>query len=247
MSKEEAHKMVELDDVGVQLEDGEEEDLLEYDDELVEESSSSEANIRNVAEVLMTSKMPKVTVKYKDTTFLLFISEDEDESNYPIMCENAALYQRPMGEFMESIRKFMGNRFGMLAFATKELVLQLKSLDLTLFEDNVYNNHISFSDIYTVFKILKERSESNFETDIPTHLTIELSTRPRFVSRYNALVELTESSATLKNIKPFSNDETHPLILDDNDQSVHHNTSEVIVMDIDDEEGEEFEDQSSHT
>lgn len=241
MSEEEAHKTVEVDDVGVQLDEGDEEDLLEYDDELVEEQPS-DARIRNVAETLMKSELPKVTVEYKDATFLLFTSDDKNESNNPIICENAALYQRPMGEFMESIRKFMGNRFGRLAFATKELVLQLKSLDLTLFEDNVYNNHISFSDVYTIFKILKERSESNFETDIPTHLAIELSTRPRFVSRYNALVELTESSATLKNIKPFSNDETHPLIVDDNDQYTHQNTSEVIVMDIDDDVGEDSED-----
>lgn len=241
MSEEEGHKIVELDDVGVQLDEGDEEDLLEYDDEPVEEQSS-DAHIRNVAENLMKSELPKVTVKYKDSTFLLFTSEEENESSQPIICENAALYQRPMGEFIESVRKFMGNRFGGLTFATKELVLQIKSLDLTLFEDNVYNNHISFSDVYTIFKILKERSESNFEADIPTHLTIELSTRPRFVSRYNALVELTESSATLKNIKPFSNDETHPLILDDNDQAVHQHTSEVIVMDIDDDEGEDSED-----
>ena len=138
MSEEEAHKIVELDDVGVQLDEGDEEDLLEYDDELVEEQSS-DAHIRNVAENLMKSELPKVTVKYKDSTFLLFTSEEENESNQPIICENAALYQRPMGEFIESVRKFMGNRFGRLAFATKELVLQLKSLDLTLFEDNVYN------------------------------------------------------------------------------------------------------------
>ncbi|CAI6494401.1 AIS_HP2_G0016910.mRNA.1.CDS.1 [Saccharomyces cerevisiae] len=244
MSREEAHNRVELDDVGVQLDEDDEEDLLEYNDEVAEEQSS-DANIRNVAETLMKKKLPKVTVEYEDTTFLLFASEDEGEINNPIICENTALYQRPMGEFMESIRQFMGSRYGSLAFATKELVLRLRSLDLTLFEDNVYNNHISFNDVYTIFKILKERSESDFETDIPTHLAIELTTRPRFVSRYNALVELTESSATLKNIKPFSNDETHPLILDDNDQPVHQNTSEVIVMDIDDDGEGGPEDQDS--
>ncbi|CAI4062375.1 hypothetical protein SUVZ_07G0100 [Saccharomyces uvarum] len=242
MSEEEAHNRVELDDVGVQLEDYDEEDLLEYDDEASEEQSP-DADVRNAAETLMKSKLPKVTVMYESATFLLFETEDENESNHPIICENSALYQRPMGEFMESIRQFMGSRYGRLTFATKELVLQMKSLDLTLFEDNVYNNHISFNDVYTIFKILKERSEADFETDIPTHLAIELTTRPRFVSRYNALVELTESSATLKNIKPFSNDETHPLILDDNDQSVHQNTSEVIVMDIEDDGEEDFQDE----
>lgn len=240
MSEEEAHNRVELDDVGVQLEEYDEEDLLEYDDEEASEEQSPDAEVRNAAETLMKSKLPKVTVMYENATFLLFEMEDENESNHPIICENSALYQRPMGEFMESIRQFMGSRYGRLTFATKELVLQMKSLDLTLFEDNVYNNHISFNDVYTIFKILKERSESDFETDIPTHLVIELTTRPRFVSRYNALVELTESSATLKNIKPFSNDETHPLILDDNDQSVHQNTSEVIVMDIEDDGEEDF-------
>ncbi|CAI4061739.1 hypothetical protein N7582_001945 [Saccharomyces uvarum] len=242
MSEEEAHNRVELDDVGVQLEEYDEEDLLEYDDEASEEQSP-DADVRNAAEALLKSKLPKVTVMYENDTFLLFDTEDENESNYPIICENSALYQRPMGEFMESIRQFMGNRYGRLTFATKELVLQMKSLDLTLFEDNVYNNHISFNDVYSVFKILKERSESDFETGIPTHLAIELTTRSRFVSRYNALVELTESSATLKNIKPFSNDETHPLILDDNDQSAHQNTSEVIVMDTEDDGEEGFEDE----
>lgn len=96
MSEEEAHKTVEVDDVGVQLDEGDEEDLLEYDDELVEEQPS-DARIRNVAETLMKSELPKVTVEYKDTTFLLFTSDDKNESNNPIICENAALYQRPMG------------------------------------------------------------------------------------------------------------------------------------------------------
>ena len=55
MSEEEAHKTVEVDDVGVQLDEGDEEDLLEYDDELVEEQPS-DAHIRNVAETLMKSE-----------------------------------------------------------------------------------------------------------------------------------------------------------------------------------------------
>ncbi|CAR31098.1 hypothetical protein ZYGR_0P04040 [Zygosaccharomyces rouxii] len=249
------------DDVGVALVD-EEEDLLEYDNSMSssgeqegsdrEEAGNGNANgsedkvhvvsdneIRQAAEQLLQHKLPQVFIEYNGHGFLLFDCEEKDQLqfNLPVICEDTKGFVHGCNELFNLIRRFLEDYHGKLSFVSKELILELPCLDLTLCEDNVYNSQITFSDITTIFDILRQRSLENLETDVPECIRGTVSTRPRFVSRYNTLVELTQSSATLKNIKPFQNDETHPLVLDDNGlPSTHGQTKEVVVMNLEEDE-----------
>lgn len=200
---------------------------------------SNSDNIRDAAESLLSQPISKVLVNYETDTYLLFkLEEKKDEENiedttpeFQIICHDTTISANPINVLMASIRQFLESRHGKLAFGSKEILLRIDSLDIEICEDNAYNKHISFNDIQTIFNILKERSETAEEDCIPECLIATISLRQRFVSRYNALVELTESSATLKNIRPFSNDEGHPVILDDNMPSY-----EKIVVNLEDDD-----------
>lgn len=236
------------DEVQVSLVD-DEEDLLEYDDtpdESPAEGSKGSANevdsgeIRKAAEILLRREVPYVTVSYGTDVFLLFDCETKNEITgvTSIICEKESdLYDSCNGLFT-TLRRFLERFYGSLTFLSKEILLEIPCLDFILCEDNVYNSQITFDDIATIFRILKERSEKNLEQNIPQLLETKITVRPRFVSRYNALVELTQSSATLGNIKPFKNDSSHPLVLDDPAVAA----GETVVMDVDkdDEEDKEY-------
>ena len=249
---------VEVDGVVVPVRgEDEDEDLLEYEDNSGEEgegegqsgegivdqlnpqsNTTANAEVRQAAESLLKKQLPKVLVHYQDDKFLLFNyddARDDDEEAYPIICENTKYNNGSCTELLASVRKFLETYYNRILFGSKEILFEIPALDLTLCEDNIYNNQITFSDIETIFRILRERSMANSEEDVPLCLEANISTRPRFVSRYNALVELTESTASLKNIKPFSNSENNPLVLDDNEPSVS-NPPDSIVMDLDEDE-----------
>lgn len=242
-------------DVGVALVD-EEEDLLEYDNSMSDGDQDSgtenetnervhvvsDSEIRQAAETLLKQKLPKVLVKYNDDQFLLFECDDKEQVSgvKTIICEGSKAFSHSCNELFSAIRHFLERFYGKIAFVSKELLLDLPCLDLTLCEDNVYNSQITFSDITTIFNVLKERSEHNSELNIPDCIMGAITIRPRFVSRYNTLVELTQSSATLSNIKPFKNDETHPLVLDDN-MPISAQQKDSLIMNLD-EDGEVGED-----
>ncbi|CCD26897.1 Rmr1p NDAI_0I03290 [Naumovozyma dairenensis CBS 421] len=247
---------VEVDGISVSVTDDEDEDLLEYDDNSIEEEvsepthnnkdnndSSNINEARAIAETLLKKKLPKIIVYFEDDTFLLFdydLSQDNDDltvsdNTFPIICDNPRFFNTSCTEFMASVRRFLEKYYNGVLFNSKEILMDIPALDLTLCEDNLYNNQISFNDIETIFRILKERSIANSELRVPAYMEIRIQTRPRFVSRYNALVELTEGAATLQNIKPFSNNEDDPLILDDNELSAV-NQGEKIVMDLDEDD-----------
>ncbi|CCF60358.1 hypothetical protein KAFR_0J02940 [Kazachstania africana CBS 2517] len=212
-------------------EDTDEEDLLGYEETFDEEAVDDDA-IRDAASSLLMEVTSKILVHYKDDSFLLFKYEKEgsnEDEGYTVMLEDPKLSNTPCNTLMSQIRSFLERHYNKLMFNSKEILLDIPVLDITINEDNIYNNQISFADIQTIFKILKERSENNHEMELPECLEATITLKPRFVSRYNALVELTESSATLSNIKPFSNNEDNPVILDDT-------ASEVIVMELDENE-----------
>ncbi|QLG74627.1 hypothetical protein HG535_0G05100 [Zygotorulaspora mrakii] len=237
-------------DVSVSLVDQDvDEDLLEYDEGKNESSNYddggrnglvnvvSEDDIRKAAEVLLQKPSPKVFLKYHEDTFFLFDcnndpDNNEDEEVIPIILEDPKEIHQNFTNLFVSIRHFLESYYGKLAFMSKEILFDIPSLDIKLCEDNVYNSQITFNDIHTIFSILKERSDAESETEVPPFLEALITTRTRFVSRYNALVELAQSSGTFKNIQPFSNDKTHPLILDD---GVGAPESQVIIMSVDDE------------
>ncbi|QLL33084.1 hypothetical protein HG536_0D06070 [Torulaspora globosa] len=229
----------------------EEEDLLGYDD-VPEEGSEDELEsgsngtdqieARKAAEMLLKKEKPCVTVSYETDLFLLF--DCDDQTGLPnvssIICEKESDLHDSCSGLFASLRRFLEEFYGSLSFLSKELLLDIPCLDIVLCEDNIYNGQITFDDIATIFKILKERSERNMEHNIPRWLETRLTVRPRFVSRYNALVELTQTSATLGNIKPFTNDSSNPLVLDDTSTPAVA-VVETVTMDVDDEDegGEE--------
>lgn len=227
-----------------------EEDLLNYDsdNDMDVQEDENLSNIRQVANELLQKPVSKVVINYNSDRFLLFdykkdknlnnrddVDSNNADTSYHVICSDNQVNSQPSNVLMATIRQFLEGYYGKLKFTTKEIVLNIPSLDITLFEDNVYNNQVTFEDIQTIFRILKSRSEQNNEAHIPEFLTGNIELRTRFVARYNTLVELTESSATLQNIRPFSNDKSHPLILDDNTVDVQ----ETVVMNIDDEEKED--------
>lgn len=249
------------DNIQVSLVD-EEEDLLEYDDTPEDEGGAEEeeeeegdsygadsSDIRKAAQLLLKKENPCVTVSYGADLLLLFAcAEQENLPNVTsTICEKESdLYESCSGLFT-SLRRFLERFYGTLSFLSKELLLEIPCLDIVLCEDNIYNSQITFEDIVTIFKILKERSEKNGEQNVPPRLETKLAVRPRFVSRYNALVELTQSSATLGHIKPFTNDSSNPLVLDDTNTTAAP-VGETVVMDVDNEDEEvDNEDMDSRT
>lgn len=246
MEAERGNNDLVINDTGVVVDDENidqmEEDLLNYDsdNEMAEASSADEdrdSNIRQVAKSLLQKPANKVLLTYGTDTFLLYDCQETDNNDensttaYPIICRNNDINTDPSNILMSSIRHFLEAYYNKIKFATKEILVNFPALDISLCEDNIYNNQISFEDIQTVFQILKSRSEANNEPNVPSCLMGNIELRPRFVSRYNTLVELTESTATLKNIRPFSNDESHPVLLDD----FNADSNEVVVMNIDDD------------
>ncbi|EDO15625.1 hypothetical protein Kpol_489p6 [Vanderwaltozyma polyspora DSM 70294] len=176
---------------------------------------SIEDQIKEAAKALLKKKIPTIVILYEGTRFLLFNSDEPEAELAAIVCEDESMLHQNCGTLMKVLREFMENYYGKLHFVTKELMMEIPCLELTLCEDNIYNEKITFNDILSIFEILRERSIERGENGIPDHLNVQIAVRPRFVSRYNSLVELTESDASLSNIKPFSNDECNPLVLDD--------------------------------
>lgn len=248
--------MTEDREVQVSLED-EDDDLLEYEDSVGEYESEkasgmsneddvglvSDDKAREAAELMLKTVPPCIYVLYEDDSFLLFECEQEGDhtATLPIICEDDVQLHASCNGMFTAVRRFLEKYYGSLPFISKELLLEIPCLDITLCEDNAYNNQITFEDIATIFKILKERSESNSEPNVPPHMEIRISVRPRFVSRYNALVELTQSSASLGNIRPFTNDKSHPVVLDDSNIALE-SSEKPVTMNIDEEDAEKAAD-----
>jgi len=201
------------------------ENLVEesFDHESDEEMLDSE-EIRDTAKILMRKLPSKFLLQYEEDTFLLFDYDESDETHendndsqnsYPIICEDIDACHESFKSLLIIIRKFMQGYYTGVTLGAKEIVVSIPILDLIIYEDNMYNDQVTFNDLETIFQTLQKRSLENNEESIPKYLSGIITTRPRFVSRYNTLVELTEGTATLKNIKPFFNDEDNPVVLDD--------------------------------
>ncbi|SMN18036.1 similar to Saccharomyces cerevisiae YGL250W RMR1 Protein required for meiotic recombination and gene conversion [Maudiozyma saulgeensis] len=205
---------------------------------LVEESFGNDSDeemvdsdkIRDTAKLLLRKLPSKFLLQYEDDMFLLFDYDENDDDNesqendndsqnsYPIICEDIDACHESFKHLLIVIRKFIQGYYNGVTLGAKEIVISIPILDLIIYEDNMYNDQVSFNDLETIFQTLRKRSLIEKEDNIPKYLSGVITTRPRFVSRYNTLVELTEGSATLKNIKPFFNDEDNPVVLDDEDE-----------------------------
>ncbi|SCU87923.1 LANO_0D00518g1_1 [Lachancea nothofagi CBS 11611] len=228
----------------------------EDDDSIIDIISESE--VYEAAKQLLNTKAPQIKVCYKDEVFLLLGEYDGDNAKdgdnqqgwdkSRLICEDSADLHRGCNVVFGRIRLFLENLRGGLDLLSRELLMEFPDLDLVMEEDNMYNKDITMNDVVSIFKILKDNSIKKCVPDVPTFLTIDVNTRPRFVSRYNSLVELLSGDATFSNIQVFTNDKSHPVVLDDNEQAELKGT-EVIVMSSDEEKDgiEESNDNSSGT
>lgn len=198
----------------------------------------SDSEVQEAARQLLRSKPPKITVEYQGEEYLLFQEYDGDNAagdnpRVAICCDSADLH-RGCDVLMARIRSFLQGIYGTIGFAAREIVLDIPDLELTINEDNRYSKDITMNDIVSIFKILKDNSIKRFEQDVPAYIKSEIKTNPRFVSRYNMLVEMVNSDATFSNTKAFSNDKCNPLVVDDGDKVINNASingePEVIVM-----------------
>ncbi|CEP62993.1 Rmr1p LALA0_S06e08570g [Lachancea lanzarotensis] len=198
----------------------------------------SESEVNEAAKQLLSAKAPQIRVNYKDGDFLLLGEYDGDNAgewdSSKIICKDSADLHRGCHIVFGRLRLFLQNTNRPLDLLSRELQMEFPDLDLTLEEDNMYNKDITINDIVSMFKILKDNSIKKCEPNVPTIITVNVSTKSRFVSRYNSLVEMLTGEATFSNIRVFSNDESHPVLLDDGEQPESKET-EVIVMSSDDE------------
>ncbi|SCU95599.1 LADA_0G16446g1_1 [Lachancea dasiensis] len=201
----------------------------------------SESEVNEAAKQLLNAKAPQIKVNYKGDTFLLLGEYDGDNGQEwdkkMLICEDTADLHRGCNVIFGRIRVFLQNLRGGLDLLSRELQMEFPDLDLRMEEDNMYNKDITINDIVSIFKILKDNSIKKCEPNVPTFLTINVSTKGRFVSRYNSLVELLSDNATFSTIRVFSNDQSHPVVLDDTEQP-DSNNKEVIIMSSDDEKGD---------
>ncbi|SCV04749.1 LAME_0H20934g1_1 [Lachancea meyersii CBS 8951] len=216
--------------------DDKNEDRDDDEDSIIDIVSESEVN--EAAKQLLSAKSPQIRVNYRDETFLLLGEYDGDNAGEweasKVICKDSADLHRGCHVVFGRIRLFLQNIQRGLDLLSRELQMEFPDLDLVMEEDNMYNKDITINDVVSIFKILKDNSIKKCEADVPTSLTINVSTKPRFVSRYNSLVEMLSGDATFANIQVFSNDQSHPVLLDDADQPENKKT-EYIIMSSDDE------------
>ncbi|CCE64211.1 hypothetical protein TPHA_0G03710 [Tetrapisispora phaffii CBS 4417] len=221
-------RIQEIEDIDVDVEESEpiyatksdeslQSDSLVNDDYENEENAINGVDISSIAAQLLQSKsLPKIVIRYENTDFLLFNCDDSNDEVISILCEDVSLVNAECLELLKHIRLSLERYYGKLAFMSKEMYLHIPSLDLTINEDNLYNNKISMNDIISIYEILRGRSLDRNEANVPDHLLVELKLRQRFLNRYNSLVELTENDeASLLNIVPFSNNQSDPVVLED--------------------------------
>lgn len=192
----------------------------------------AEERLKDTANLLLQSTIPRpeILVIFQNDIYQLFADDKFDPGSthweyhgsrklYKGQLMNIKFLHAKFSDLISEIRKVFESNYGRLPFQTNEIVCRIPSLDLIISEDNVYGERITLQDVYNIYQILSERSKvkEDFASDVIFSLEIELQSR--FVSKYNALVELTENDGTLENIKPFKNNPDSPLVLSEEDSS----------------------------
>ncbi|SCU86323.1 LAMI_0D01552g1_1 [Lachancea mirantina] len=200
----------------------------------------SDSEVYEAAKQLLNAKPPQILIWYKGQPNLLFREYDGDSgevvSGQNVICDDASDIHRGCNTIFARVRLHLQREYGALELMSRELLLDFPALDLTMEEDNMYNKSITMNDVISIFKLLRDNSIKKCETNVPSFLEINVTTRPRFVARYNALVDLIGGEATFSHVKVYSNDKTHPVVVDDAEQHVEQTgDAEVIVMTSDEE------------
>ncbi|KAL6935066.1 uncharacterized protein HGUI_01663 [Hanseniaspora guilliermondii] len=203
---------------------------------LDDEESSEDSN-----SILVGSRsVPKVMIKFKKGKYGMY-------ANVPVQRGCEATLQH----FTDKVEKSFENmdvifstiKKSLLQFtpsselANNEMIVYVKELDLTLEEDNKYNKNITLQDLCSIYRSLSENTKT-LNDEYTEILTFEVSTKKRFLNRYNELVELVDNRGNLTHIKKFSNDSGHPVVLDDENDD---NSIDKRIINITGSPGDEDE------
>ena len=210
-------------------------DLMDSDEELRNQLSGLHGQ---VSELLPMEDIPTATLEYDGVIYPLFTEQQPEADvggHIPGVVEDKSLIHTEFNVFIGAIRLFLQRKYGVLSLASKEIFVEFPDLGLQLNEDNVYVKRMTMDDILSIFKTLRKNSIKNEEPNIPDTIRTVVSLRPRFVSRYNDLVEIMDNSGSFATAHGFSNDESHPVVVDEinNNNMQVADRSEIIVMDSD--------------
>lgn len=182
-----------------------------------EESSEDSNNI-----LLGSRSVPKVKIIFKKAKYGLYANvpvQKGCEATLQHFTDKVEKSFENMDVICTTIKKSLLQYTPSSELANNEMVIYVKELDLTLEEDNKYNKNITLQDLCSIYRSLLENTKS-LDDEYTEVLTFEITTKKRFLNRYNELVELVDNKGNLTHIKKFTNDSGHPVILDDeNDDS----------------------------
>ena len=151
-----------------------------------------------------------IYLNYFSYKFLLF-PYDEDPDTHCIY-ENEDYLQKSIEEFFALLREDQQLNEVEPFLISEEIILTIPQFEnLKMTEDNLYCRDISIGDFVSLFRRLSDSTKN--KTKIPKQLTFELTTQPRFITKYNALVDNSQDSTNggFDHIHIEENDEDGPV------------------------------------
>ncbi|EER34749.1 predicted protein [Candida tropicalis MYA-3404] len=168
-----------------------------------------ETELTTTGESTNFQKIP-IYLNYFSYKFLLF-PYDEDPDTHCIY-ENEDYLQKSIEEFFASLREDQQLNEVEPFLISEEIILTIPQFEnLKMTEDNLYCRDISIGDFVSLFRRLSDSTKN--KTKIPKQLTFELTTQPRFITKYNALVDNSQDSTNggFDHIHIEENDEDGPV------------------------------------
>ncbi|KAI5969379.1 hypothetical protein CANMA_001446 [Candida margitis] len=138
------------------------------------------------------AKIP-IFLNHNNAKFLLFRTESEDASS-PVF-EDEKSEDITLEEFFGILRTIPEFDFSL----SEEIILSIPQLGgITVTEDNVYCKDLQLSDFLDVYYKLCDCTTQ--KEKVPTHLDFTLTTQPRFIMKYNSLVDTVKQKGGFDNI-----------------------------------------------
>lgn len=197
------------------------------EDDINVDSSDASSSI-----LMGTRSVPQVCIRYKKARYGLFsnvpVSKDSDSTLQHLSIRTEISFE-PINVIFKIIRESLQLYSPSTELSNSELSFNAVELDLELQEDNMYNKNITLQDIVSIYRSLRDNSSSINDEEESLVLTFDVTTRKRFLSRYNELVELVDNNGNLSHIFKFSNSSGNPVVLDDNDDNQYEGIDRRII------------------
>lgn len=181
-----------------------------------------EQQIRGMASELLKNKPPPViSVLFKNSELRMFRDdltveqEDDNEEPLPYIFEDTSCLNENGRVFFTDFRRRLSLIAPSAELDSKEIVIFVPALNITLNEDNMYNNSMCFKDIVTLFERFCHNSKLAKTKMQHSILLFHVNLQERFFVRFNELIEIMEHAGTFEQLGKFTNDEANPLLVDD--------------------------------